>query len=42
MERKEQVVEALLSKPSKKPTIGHIHQSDVLKRAAAFMPGFAL
>jgi hypothetical protein len=40
MERKHQIIESLLAKPSKKPDFGAFKQSDVLKKAQMFMPKF--
>ena len=40
MERKHQIIESLLSKPSKKPDFASFKQSDILKRAQEFMPKF--
>ena len=40
MDRKIQVVETLLQKPSKKPNFSQIGESDILKKAQAFLPQF--
>jgi hypothetical protein len=40
MERKHQIIESLLAKPSKKPDFSSFKQSDILKRAQEFMPMF--
>lgn len=40
MERKHQIIESLLAKPSKKPDFASFKGSDVLKRAQEFMPMF--
>ena len=38
--RGHKIVEGLLAKPSKKPNFGQMPQSDVLKKAQAFLPKF--
>jgi hypothetical protein len=40
MERKHQIIESLLAKPSKKPDFSAFKGSDILKRAQQFMPKF--
>lgn len=40
MERKQQIIESLLQKPSKKPDFSAFKGSEVLKRAQQFIPEF--
>lgn len=40
MERKHQIIESLLAKPTKKPDFSAFKGSDILKKAQQFMPRF--